>query len=270
MKSTRIILVCTIVFVLLASGLACTNGRCLGDICTYDGKQPPYTRSVTDRDRIHLVENPNAVDPTWQQLEAFLVADNTDKEAYDLQTHACGIFAEELQNNAEAAGIRAAWVGIDFSEGGDGHALNAFNTTDRGLVFIDCTSGNSSDAAQNQQGKIWGVADSWDKVAYLSIGQEYGLISLSAATCPEYECYEAYKHQKADFEAAWQQYSDDVQAYNDWIESRMHHFSPADYDKAQKDKSDLDARLRALDKEGDALGAFWEPLGNVSSIDIYW
>ena len=271
MKSTRILLVCTIVFVLLASGLACTSGKCVSDVCTYEGKQPPYASSETNRASIHLVENPNAADPTWQQLEAFLIADSTDKEAYDLQTHPCGVFAEELQNNAEAAGIRAAWVAIDFVGGGDGHALNAFNTTDRGLVFIDCTGKDwQNNTVESQQGVSWGAADDWDKVAYLSIGQEYGLISLSAATCPQYECYEAYKQQKADFEAAWQQYNDDVQAYNDWISGKTFYYGTADYNKAQSEKRDLDARLQVLNKEGDALGAFWEPLGNVSHINIYW
>jgi hypothetical protein len=285
MKATRILLACTIVFVLLASGLSCTSGRCVGYICTYEGKQPPYTRSETDRGKIHLVENPNAVDPTWQQLEAFLIADNTDKEAYDLETHPCGVFAEELQNNAEAAGIRAAWVAIDFVGGGDGHALDAFNTTDKGLVFIDCTGGsNSSDVAQPQQGESWGKADDWDKVAYLSIGQEYGLISLSVAVCPEYECYEAYKQQKADFDAALDEYNQamdahnaDVQNYNNWIWGKTFHPGTADYQKAQdwynniqSEKRELYARLQALNKEGGALVAFWEPLGNVSHINIYW
>jgi hypothetical protein len=270
MKSTRVLIACTIVFVLLVSGLACSSGKCVGDICTYKGKQPPYASSETDRASIHLVENPNAADPTWQQLEVFLIADNTDKEAYDLLTHPCGVFAEELHNNAEAAGIRSAWVGIDFVEGGDGHALDAFNTSDKGLVYIDCTGSDNSDAAQYQQGKSWGMADDWDKMAYLSIGQEYGLISLSAATCPEYECYEAYKQQKAAFDAALEQYNADVQAYNDWISGKTFYFGSADYNKMQSEKRALDAQSQTLNKEGDALGAFWEPLGNVSHINIYW
>lgn len=39
--------------------------------------------------------------------------------------------------------LRCAWVSIDFEWGGNGHACNAFNTTDRGLVFIDCTNGDA-------------------------------------------------------------------------------------------------------------------------------
>ena len=273
MKSTRVLIACTIVFVLLVSGLACTGGKCVGDICTYEGKQPPYIRSTLYRDKIHLIESSNAADPTWQQLKAFLIADSTDKEAYNLLAYPCGIFAEELHNNAEAVGIRAAWVGIDFVEGGVGHALNAFNTSDKGLVYIDCTGENWPDdtvESSYTQGASWGKASDWDKVAYLSIGQEYGLISLSVATCPEYECYEVYKLQDASFDAALEQYNNDVQAYNNWISGKTFYFGTADYYKAQSEKRELDARVQALDKEGDALGAFWEPLGNVSHINIYW
>jgi hypothetical protein len=51
----------------------------------------------------------------------------------------CADFAETLHNNAEKAGWRAAYVGIDLAGSERGHALNAFQTTDQGLVYIDCT-----------------------------------------------------------------------------------------------------------------------------------
>lgn len=61
----------------------------------------------------------------------------------------CADFAERLHNNAELAGIRAGYVSIDLEGYPDsqgygipsdtGHALNVFETTDRGRVFIDCT-----------------------------------------------------------------------------------------------------------------------------------
>ena len=58
-----------------------------------------------------------------------------------MNSFTCGDYAEQVQNNAENAGIKCAWVGIDFTQGG-GHACNAFNTTDKGLIFIDCTTGD--------------------------------------------------------------------------------------------------------------------------------
>ena len=61
----------------------------------------------------------------------------------------CGDFAERLHNDAEMAGIKCAYVSIDLSGYTDqnnygigsnvGHALDAFQTTDKGLIFIDDT-----------------------------------------------------------------------------------------------------------------------------------
>ena len=51
----------------------------------------------------------------------------------------CGEFAETLHNNAEGNGIKAAWVAIRFEDDSTPHALNAFVTTDKGLIFIDVT-----------------------------------------------------------------------------------------------------------------------------------
>ena len=63
----------------------------------------------------------------------------------------CSDFAQRLHNAAELAGIHCGYVSIDLSGYTDpsnlgissdtGHALNVFNTTDRGLVYIDCTGG---------------------------------------------------------------------------------------------------------------------------------
>jgi ribosomal protein L37AE/L43A len=61
----------------------------------------------------------------------------------------CADFAERLHNNAEKAGIRCGHVSLDMTGYTDpnnlgiksnaGHACNVFETTDRGLVYIDCT-----------------------------------------------------------------------------------------------------------------------------------
>lgn len=87
---------------------------------------------------IDFANNSSATDPTWQQLKAFLISDKTDQHQYILGSYMCGDFAEEVHNNAEAVGIRAAFVVVFFEGESDGHALNAFETTDSGLVYIDC------------------------------------------------------------------------------------------------------------------------------------
>lgn len=86
-----------------------------------------------------LTDNHSATNPTWSQLMAFLSQDQTETHTYIRNVYDCSQFSRDIHNNAEAAGIRAAEVAVDFSNKVDGHALNAFLTTDYGLVYVDCT-----------------------------------------------------------------------------------------------------------------------------------
>ncbi len=105
------------------------------------------TRGVVagaDGHLIILKNNPGASNPTWEQLKSFLYKDNTDQIPYVLGKFVCADFAERVHNDAESAGIRAAYVCIQVGPSksnptGGGHALNAFQTIDHGLVYIDCT-----------------------------------------------------------------------------------------------------------------------------------
>jgi len=84
-----------------------------------------------------LTNYDNATDPTYDQLLTFLKTDLTDEKAYTSE-YVCSDFARTLHNNAESNGIKNALVGCDFTQG-VGHAFNQFNTTDKGIVYIDCT-----------------------------------------------------------------------------------------------------------------------------------
>jgi len=113
---------------------------------------------------IALENNPDATDLSWAELKVFLLKDNTDSIEYDFDRFVCADFAEMLHNNAETAGIRAAFVAIQlgpcsYYPMSGGHALNAFETTDKGLVYIDCTSSNQ------------GVNS--DKIVEVVAGKEY-------------------------------------------------------------------------------------------------
>lgn len=88
-----------------------------------------------------LTNYANAQNPTYTQLLTFLKVDWTDEKLYT-DNFVCADFAETLHNNAEKNGIKCAWVGCDFKGGGDGHAFNMFETTDKGKIFIDDTGDN--------------------------------------------------------------------------------------------------------------------------------
>ncbi|MDY0386151.1 MAG: hypothetical protein RBT65_03275 [Methanolobus sp.] len=93
-----------------------------------------------DGENIYLTNYDNATNPTYEQLKQFLANDNTNTISYNDNSFTCGDFAETLHNNAEKSGLKCGYVTVDF-EVGVGHALNIFNTTDKGTIFIDCTNG---------------------------------------------------------------------------------------------------------------------------------
>jgi len=196
---------------------------------------------------IRLSEDAQASDVSWEQVKEFLVQDDTNAHLYILDSFVCADFAALLHNRAEAAGIKTAYVSVDFAEG-PAHALNAFNTTDRGLVYIDCTgqgfqtptSGGSLDGQD-----IYGE---YDKVAYVVVGRAYGLIALDKAASFDYGFYEQWMQQWADYKAK-------IDLYNQ---------GSLTYKERQALRNEIEA-LRAI------LGDYhWEPLGIVTRVNIHW
>jgi len=73
--------------------------------------------------------------PTHKEMREFLARDKTDSNPFIRGEYVCSDFAAQLNNNAEADGIRAAYVRIRSKKWG--HAVVAFETVDRGLIFIE-------------------------------------------------------------------------------------------------------------------------------------
>ena len=116
--------------------------------------QPPFQGA-------DIVNNATATNPTWAQLSDFLLRDKTDQKDYVSGVYMCGDFARDVHNNAELAGIRAAYVAVELPSAY--HSLNAFQTTDRGLVFIDCTGREASQPRPS----------SCDKTVNVGLGKSY-------------------------------------------------------------------------------------------------
>ena len=73
--------------------------------------------------------------PTFQELKDFILKDPTNRNKFVLNQYECRHFATDVNNNAEAEGLRSAFVLLCFDRGQ--HAVVAFDTTDRGLVYIE-------------------------------------------------------------------------------------------------------------------------------------
>ncbi|MBA7697659.1 hypothetical protein ES703_106326 [subsurface metagenome] len=177
-------------------------GNCfLGLVKTPDGV---YQGNGCYGEFIVLINNEEAVNPTYAELIGFLSRDRTDGFPYQyvppvirfyygdaedridltriqqiidgtLHPEApmiCADFAERLHNNAELAGIRCGYINLDMTGYTDpndlgipsdsGHACNVFETTDRGIIYIDCT-GTSNDYGPTNK----------DRVVEIQVGQQY-------------------------------------------------------------------------------------------------
>jgi len=211
-------------------------------------------------DSLDRLQQSDLEDPSWAELEDFLRLDDTDTITYVERSFDCSGFAITLRDRAWRYGFRSAYVEIGFSAG-EGHALNAFDTSDKGLIYIDATEA--------------------DRVAYVEIGESYGGILLDAvkseyiacdgdpsdfwrpltyASHPDpfdYSYYEDYRR-RFDF------YADTVDAYNDAVN---------DYNRGggERTLSQLnDWRDNILELKADMEGAYNEPGDMVESVELYW
>jgi hypothetical protein len=112
----------------------------------------------SDGSYVTITNHQDAHNPTMAELKAFLKDDHTEDYPGSVPSFVCLNYAVMLHNNAEANGIRCAVVVIAGTASSEGHALDAFQTTDDGLVFVDDTG--------NTQGQ------DVDKFAEITMGQE--------------------------------------------------------------------------------------------------
>jgi hypothetical protein len=99
------------------------------------GKAEGYEQGYDEGIQAVLGHGYTLRDPTYNQAVTFLSRDKTDGNKYDEDSYVCSHFARDVCNNAEAEGLRCAFVEIRYLEGG--HAIIAFNTIDEGLVYFE-------------------------------------------------------------------------------------------------------------------------------------
>lgn len=74
-------------------------------------------------------------DPTYGEVIQFLKEDLTNYEKYNIDAYNCRDYSADVIRNAEARGIRAAYVSIRLRQGS--HAVVGFDTVDKGLLFFE-------------------------------------------------------------------------------------------------------------------------------------
>jgi hypothetical protein len=78
----------------------------------------------------------NIRDPTYNEAINFTKLDKTGESDYSNESYKCHIMSADFKNNAFLSGYRCAYVIIEFQDNRS-HAIVCFNTTDRGIVFIE-------------------------------------------------------------------------------------------------------------------------------------
>ncbi len=113
-----------------------TDGYNLGQDEGYDqGETAGYEAGYTDGVAAGAGHGYSLKDPTYAEAVAFLYADHTDWNTYEEDSYICSHFSRDVCNNAEAEGLRCAYVELRYSD--SGHAIVAFDTIDRGLVYFE-------------------------------------------------------------------------------------------------------------------------------------
>jgi hypothetical protein len=91
-----------------------------------------------NRSLIEITVYRGVTDPSYAQLLDFLKTDDTIDATYVPDSYVCTNFAVHLYEDAEARGMAAHLIAIDFDDS-PGHMIDAFDTTDNGTVYIDDT-----------------------------------------------------------------------------------------------------------------------------------
>jgi len=202
-------------------------------------------------DPIVLIDNSDATNPSYAELVAFIQMDLSDTNMYIDGEYVCADYAEDVHNNAEVAGIRTAWVGLDFEGNNEGHAVNVFETTDKGLVYIDCVE--------------------CDTIAYVEMGREYGRIDMAQAESTDYGFYQEYTRKWQEYQVRLEAYNKEVAEYNQAISGKIYTIGSIEEIRISAWEDRLEQEEQELDRLSEEVGEdFYEPLGVVEDIYIHW
>ncbi len=232
-----------------------------------------------DNKPIRLINNENAVNPSYDELLFFISEDDTNTLPYikdGPEAFVCSDYAEILHNNAEAAGIKAGWVSIDYADGSIGHAVNVFETSDMGLVFIDCTgellkTWDGENYIYENDGYFFTEPKKWDTVAYIRIGEVYGRVAIDEADSLDYAFLQSYIERWESYRTMLEKYKDEIRLYNQAIKGKTFTVGSEEYEAMKA----WEARIIAAEHEIDALEAelghyYYLPSSEVSNYNIYW
>lgn len=73
----------------------------------------------------------------YNDVKEFLVTDKTDTLKYTSNKFDCKNFSSTLKEKANSQGMLCAVVILDYNTSASSHAINAFDTIDYGVIFVE-------------------------------------------------------------------------------------------------------------------------------------
>jgi len=109
---------------------------CTANEYNFIGLHNTRTELQYNNSSVFLEPNQSAKVVSYDEVLSFLKNDTTENNKYVPNKYDCDGFASTLYNNAGNAGIKCKYVTVSYNNRSIGHAFNAFNTLDRGLIFV--------------------------------------------------------------------------------------------------------------------------------------
>ena len=168
-----------------------------------------------------------ATNVSYDELTSFLNNDTSDLADYVYPNYTCGDFAVHLHDDAESHGIRCGIVGVALNTSGftgmdtryivparlgdgnnsdTGHGFTVFNTTDRGLVYIDATGVTREEKTQGRQPHYM--------IVYFKPAMPLGEILVNQSKSFDYTYYQQKEIQYQVYDQKISEYNDEVKAFN--------------------------------------------------------
>jgi hypothetical protein len=223
----------------------------------------------------------DAVDPSFKELIKFLSVDLTENQNYVYPVYTCGDFAAHLHDEAEKQGIKCGVVGVKFNttlkedmsgilnnksnypppyssyDTCRGHAFNAFNTTDRGMVYVDSTGITVEEKETGNK--------PYDMIVYAIEGKELGELRVDQAESLDYSYYKEKEEKYLRYLNTVDKYNSVAELLNQEIES-----SSIDSSTAINEKRELEIIRLSLEQREESRWTIIGQMGITDYIQVFW
>ena len=265
--------------------LACVLFACLGKLAfafifpelIYQERLPIVNMAGQN---VVINDHGDAVDPSFKELIKFLSVDLTENQNYVYPVYTCGDFAAHLHDEAEKQGIKCGVVGVKLNttlkenmsgtlnmsnypppyssyDTCRGHAFNAFNTTDMGMVYVDSTGITVEEKEVGNKPS--------DMIVYAREGEELGEIQVDQAESLDYSYFKGKEGKYLKYLNLVDEYNSAAELLNWEIRANS-----IDSSKAITKKRELETMKSNLKQCEESRWVIVGQMGTVDYIQVFW